>query len=222
MYALIGARIKKAREKKFISQAELGARLGVTATAINYYEKGKRKINIEDLFRLAAALEKPVEYFLPAGNQKGNRNRTLTKWAKQEFYSLKNISVLGTVQAGEPLVSTQMVIGCLPLPQILTGEVDFALQVQGDSMVGEGICDGDLVLIRRQSHVDFNGQIICALIHGKENTLKKFVKDKSGKIYLCAANPVYPPIILNSETELVIQGVYAGVFKFPSGSPRAL
>jgi SOS-response transcriptional repressor LexA len=89
-------------------------------------------------------------------------------------------------------------------------------------MVGEGICDGDLVLIRRQSHVDFNGQIICALIHGKENTLKKFVKDKSGKIYLCAANPVYPPIILNSETELVIQGVYAGVFKFPSGSPRAL
>lgn len=94
----------------------MGARLGVTATAINYYEKGKRKINIEDLFRLAAALEKPVEYFLPAGNQKGNRNKTLTKWAKQEFYSLKNISVLGTVQAGNrwfPLKWLSVACPCL-------------------------------------------------------------------------------------------------------------
>lgn len=40
-------------------------------------------------------------------------------------------------------------------------------------------------------------------------------------VFYFTAN-IYPPIILNSETELVIQGVYAGVFKFPSGSPRAL
>jgi repressor LexA len=222
MYALIGDRIKKAREEKFISQAELGARLGVTATAINYYEKGKRKINIEDLFRLAAALLKPVDYFLFGPGQKGNDKKALTKIAKQEPGDLKNISVLGTVQAGKPLVSKQIVIGCLPLPQILTGEVDFALRVNGDSMVGEGICDGDLVLIRRQFHVDFNGQIICALIRGQENTLKKFIKDQSGKIYLCAANPAYNPIILEDETDLAIQGVYAGVFKFPAGQPTTL
>lgn len=222
MYALIGDRIKKAREEIFISQAELGARLGVTATAINYYEKGKRKINIEDLFRLAATLRKPVDYFLFGLGQKSNENGALTKPAKQKPGVLKNISVLGTVQAGEPLVSKQEIIGQLPLPQILTGEVDFALRVSGDSMVGEGICDGDLVLIRRQFHVDFNGQIICALVHGRENTLKKFIRTQSGTIYLCAANPAYHPIILENETDLAIQGVYAGVFKFPAGQPATL
>lgn len=222
MYVRIGAKIKKAREERLISQAELGAKLGVTATAINYYEKGKRKINIEDLFRLAAALVKPIEYFLSGEGQKDINNSSFAELKKQGFCDFKNIPVLGTVQAGEPLVSRQMVIGCLPLPQILTGEVDFALRVKGDSMVGEGICDGDLVLIRRQSHVDFNGQIICALVHGTESTLKKLFKDKGGKLCLCAANPSYPDIILENGAELIIQGVYAGVFKFPSGPNTAL
>jgi len=83
-------------------------------------------------------------------------------------------------------------------------------------MVGEGICPGNLVLIHRQSGVDFNGQIICALVNG-ENTLKIFFKDGEGKIRLRAANPIYPDIVLDGEGALVVQGVYAGVFKFPAG-----
>ena len=64
-----------------------------------------------------------------------------------------------------------MLTGCLPLLKILTArEMDFARNVQEGSMAVEGICDGDMVFIRRQSHVDFHGQISCALIHGKENS----------------------------------------------------
>jgi repressor LexA len=130
------------------------------------------------------------------------------------------IPVLGAVRAGEPSEAQQRVIGCLPLPREIAGGGYFALRVKGDSMINEGICEGDLVLIRRQSHVDFNGQIICALVNG-ENTLKIFVVEKE-KVLLRAANRSYPDIVLKNERELTIQGVYAGVFKFPAGQKPCL
>lgn len=217
MYVRIGAKIKRAREERTLSQAELGAKLGVTATAINYYEKGKRKISIDDLYRLASVLKKPLDYFLSDGDVQTDRGgKHLSGRKIESFHDLIGIPVLGTVRAGEPVPSEQNVIGRLPFPRQSAGEIHFALRVKGDSMVGEGICEGDLVLIRRQSHVDFNGQIICALVNGEENTLKTFLKE-AGNIRLRAANPAYPDIVLDNERDLVIQGVYAGVFKFPSG-----
>lgn len=219
MYVRIGAKIKKAREGKFLSQAELGAKIGMTATAINYYEKGKRKISIDDLCRVAAVLGKPLEYFLSEGDTPGEGGEKLPRRKPAVTHDLVDIPVLGAVPAGEPVTEEQNLIGRLPFPREQAGEVHFALQVKGDSMVGEGICAGDLVLIRRQSWVDFSGQIVCALVNG-ENTLKIFIKDAEGKIRLRAANPVYPDIVLDSESDLVIQGVYAGVFKFPTYQPQ--
>lgn len=217
MYIRIGSRIKKAREEKRLSQAELGARLGLTATAVNYYEKGKRKISIDDLFRLAATLDKPVDYFLSEWNvETDGRGKRPPGREPGILCDLTGIPVLGTVRAGEPVPTEQQVMGFLPFPCKPGGEMYFALRVQGDSMVEEGICEGDLVLIRRQSDVDFNGQIICALINGEENTLKVFFKEKEGEIRLRAANKAYPDIVLNNEGDLTIQGVYAGVFKLPS------
>lgn len=217
MYVRIGAKIKKAREERYLSQGELGAKLGVTATAINYYEKGKRKISIDDLYRLAAALGKPLEHFLTGvADHTGGGGKRLHERNIDSLHDLIGIPVLGTVRAGEPVTAEQNVIGRLPFPRKPAGEVNFALRVKGDSMVGEGICEGDLVLIRRQSYVDFNGQIICALVNGEENTLKIFLQEE-GKIRLRAANPAYPDIILDNERDLAIQGVYVGVFKFPTG-----
>jgi len=218
MYAMIGARIKKARIERCLSQNDLGAILGLTATAINYYEKGKRKIGIEDLYRLAEALEKPVEFFLSGEDSPiSNRGKQTAGIGAEIINDMTNIPVMGAIRAGEAVFSEQSLIGLLPLPRKKAGEVTFALWVKGDSMAGEGIHEGDLVLIRRQSHVDFNGQIVCALINGEENTLKIFLKEKD-KIILRSANPAYPDIVLENECSLSIQGVYAGVFKFPSAS----
>jgi repressor LexA len=220
MFVEIGARIKKAREEKFLSQAGLGAKLGLTATAINYYEKGKRKISIEDLLRLSEVLAKPVLYFLPGVDEhdntpdKPNSNKRI-----ETFYHLTGIAVLGNVRAGQPMFSEQNIIGMLPIPRDKVGKEHFALQVKGDSMVGAGINEGDLVLIRRQSHVDFDGQIICALVNGEESTLKIFHQDNDGNISLVAANPSYPDLLLSAPGDLVIQGVYAGVYKFPPQRP---
>jgi repressor LexA len=213
MYTRIGSIIRKARIDRGFSQHELGAALGLTATAINYYEKGKRKISIEDIYRLAAALKKPVEYFLPDWKnqniEKAHKIKTLNNYKQ-----LIGIPVLGTIRAGEALFSEQNLLGYLPIPADKAAEVLFALQVKGNSMNGKGICDGDLVLIRRQRHVDFNGQIVCALINGEENALKIHIKQED-KIILRSANQLYPDIIIDNENSLVIQGVYAGIFKFP-------
>ncbi len=211
MYTRIGGIIRKARIDRGFSQHELGAALGLTATAINYYEKGKRKISIEDIYRLSAVLKKPVEYFLPNASQD---SKITAKNKKREYNSkeLAGIPVLGVIRAGEPLFSEQNCLGYLPVPGEKAGEVSFALKVKGNSMDGKGICDGDLVLIRRQSTVDFNGQIVCVLVNS-ENALKIYLKEED-KIILRSANPTYQDIVID-EISVVIQGVYAGVFKFP-------
>lgn len=63
-YDYIGAKIKEARESQGLSQAELGEKIGYSGTAINYYEKGKRKISVLDLVKIANALNRPYQYFL--------------------------------------------------------------------------------------------------------------------------------------------------------------
>lgn len=216
MYIRIGGRIKKAREEVRISQAELGSALGVTATAINYYEKGKRKINLEDLYKLALALGKTLEYFLDDSELPDGRVRQKEAAIKMEqIYNLDDLPVAGTVPAGNPVLAEQDVTGYLPFPGKMSGRAAFALWVKGDSLIGEGIEEGDLVLIRRQSHVDYEGQIVCVLIGDGESTLKIYTRDGNNKARLKAANPLYPDIVVEDESNLQVLGVYAGVFKLP-------
>lgn len=220
MFTEIGAKIKKAREEKLLSQAGLGAKLGLTATAINYYEKGKRKISIDDLLKLSEVLKKPVLYFLPGVEaQKDEQGKTTLTNKAETYYNLTGIAVLGNVRAGQPAFSEQNIIGMLPIPQQMAVKDYFALQVKGDSMAGAGINEGDLVLIHRQPYVDFDGQIICALVDGEETTLKIFHRNSDGNIRLVAANPAYPDLLLANPGSLVVQGVYAGVYKFPPLRP---
>lgn len=214
MYTRIGGKIRKAREKKGLSQHELGAALGLTATAINYYEKGKRKISIEDIYRLAATLKKPLAYFLSDPDHFISKKTAQKIKSENCIIHTVEIPILGVIHAGKSLCSEQNLLGYLPIPGEKAAEGFFALKVKGNSMDGKGICDGDLVLIRRQDHVDFIGQIVCALINGIENSLKIYL-EKEDIIILRSANPSYSDIVIENDGAVVIQGVYAGVFKFP-------
>lgn len=170
--------------------------------------------------RLSEALAKPVQYFLPGSEiKKDDPGKTTLNKEVEAYDNLTGILVLGNVRAGQPVFSEQDIIGMLPVPRHKAVKEHFALQVNGDSMSGAGINEGDLVLIHRQSHVEFNGQIVCALINGEETTLKIFHRDSYGNIRLKAANPSYPDLLLAGSSNLVIQGVYAGVFKFPPARP---
>jgi transcriptional regulator with XRE-family HTH domain len=63
-YRALGQRIRRARKERRYTQTELGRLLGYSANAILGWEKGTRRVNIEDLLRLASVLEKPLSYFL--------------------------------------------------------------------------------------------------------------------------------------------------------------
>ena len=87
-----------------------------------------------------------------------------------------------------------------------TSEI-FALKVQGESMIGAQIADGDTVLLKRATPRE--GDIVAALIDG-EVTLKRY-QLKRGKPFLKAENPTYPDLI--PAAELVIQGVMIGLIR---------
>lgn len=95
--------------------------------------------------------------------------------------------------------------GCVtldPAAVLRANRRSFALRVRGQSMIGAGICDGDIVVGEFTPEAK-PGAIVVALIDG-ESTLKRFIM-QHGKAYLAAENPNYPDLVPLSE--LVIQGV---------------
>ncbi len=87
-------------------------------------------------------------------------------------------------------------------------EASFFLRVQGDSMLGAGIHDGDLLLVDRALE-PADGKIVIAVLDG-ELTVKRLER-KRGAIRLLPENPAYPPIEVKNEQELVIWGVVTHV-----------
>ena len=121
----------------------------------------------------------------------------------------REVPILGRVPAGKPFLSEENTEGFLTIPSDLGSGEQFALLVQGDSMIGAGIIDGDQVILKQQATAE-NGEIVCALING-EATLKRFYK-KNGVITLKAENDQYTPITV-SEGEFRIAGKVVGLLR---------
>jgi repressor LexA len=122
----------------------------------------------------------------------------------------KEIPIVGRVQAGAPILAEENIEGFFPVASELAhGNETFALKVKGDSMIEDGIMEGDLVIIRQQQTAE-NGDIVCALI-GNEATLKRFYR-KGNEITLKPANKNYDPIVVN-EGEFRILGKATGVIR---------
>ncbi len=119
-----------------------------------------------------------------------------------------NIPLLGRIAAGLPTLAEENIEDYLSFPASMFNRGEyFALKVKGDSMIGEGIHDGDMAIIKKQDAAQ-NGEIVAALLED-EATLKIFSKS-GGKIQLLPANPAYKPIVTDS---VEILGKLAGVFR---------
>jgi SOS regulatory protein LexA len=115
---------------------------------------------------------------------------------------LVNIPLLGTIAAGQPIEEIEYKETIkVPKSQLAKSGEHFALRVSGNSMINEGIFDGDTVIIRKQPDAE-NGETVVALLNGNEVTLKKIYKEKNG-FRLQPANPNIKPIFTK---ELTIQG----------------
>ncbi len=117
------------------------------------------------------------------------------------------VPFLGYIAAGKPIeaIENQEEV---EIPTMLQGSGDtYVLQVKGDSMVEEGILDGDLVVIEHRRHAR-NGEIVVALVDGEEATLKR-IEQRPDEVVLYPANSNMAAISYPPE-RVQIQGVLVG------------
>jgi SOS regulatory protein LexA len=116
----------------------------------------------------------------------------------------------GSIQAGFPSPEEAALCDIMSMDEYLITKQDasFLLRVSGDSMIGECIMEGDLVIVERGRTPQI-GDVVIAEVDG-EWTMKYF-KKKNGKVYLEAANPKYP--IIRPRTDLQLGGVVTAVIR---------
>jgi repressor LexA len=124
------------------------------------------------------------------------------------FKDLVHVPVLGRVTAGQPILAVENIEDTFPLPaQYLPNSDVFMLRVQGESMIGAGIFDGDQVIVKKQEYAE-NGDYVVALLED-EATIKTFYREK-GYIRLQPENPSMEPIITR---DVRILGKVIGLFR---------
>lgn len=120
------------------------------------------------------------------------------------------VPLVGVIAAGIPIeaIEEKTTIEIPPHMVPSKGEV-FCLEVSGDSMIDAHICDGDIVVIKKQDTAD-DGQIVVALLEDNSATLKKYRRMKNGKVMLIPANPNLKPVTLD---KVEVQGRVIGIIR---------
>lgn len=118
------------------------------------------------------------------------------------------VPMVGRIAAGGPILAEQHVEEVFPLPKTLVGDGTlFLLEVRGDSMIDAAICDGDYVVVRKESTAS-NGQMVAALIDDEATV--KTLQRKDGQVWLLPHNDAYEPI---DGTHASILGVVTAVLR---------
>lgn len=120
------------------------------------------------------------------------------------------IPLLGTIAAGQPIEAIEVQGETITITKDEIGKSGqhYALRVRGNSMIDEGIFDGDIVILRKQSYAD-NGQTVVAIIDDNEATLKKIYREKD-KIRLQPANPTLFPFY---RKEVEVRGIVVKIIR---------
>lgn len=120
-----------------------------------------------------------------------------------------NIPLEGIIDAGRPIEAIRT-HETIDIPRDMIGRKTFALRVRGESMIDDGILDGDYVIIE-QTNTARNGDIVVALVDNSNATLKRFYSEKDG-IRLQPANSTMKPMRFSSK-RITIQGKVKGVIR---------
>jgi len=121
------------------------------------------------------------------------------------------LPLAGFITAGAPIEAIQeRETIAVPANFVVDGMNSYVLRVKGESMIEEGILDGDYVVIERNPSPR-NGDVVVALLDNAFATLKKFYRD-NGKVRLQPANPAMQPILIDAD-RVQIQGVVVGVMR---------
>lgn len=141
-----------------------------------------------------------------------NESRAIEVMPPRGQAGATEIPLLGRVAAGLPIESL-MHEESLAVPDAILPRrgPNYALKVQGSSMIDEHIVDGDFVVVHGKNSAE-DGEMVIALVNGSEATVKKFYREPGGWIRLQPANEAMSPMRFQ-ERDVLIQGVVVGVIR---------
>jgi repressor LexA len=120
------------------------------------------------------------------------------------------IPLVGVIAAGRPIEAIEQATTIEIPPTMIDGRGEvYCLEVSGQSMIDEHICDRDIVVIKKQENAE-DGQIVVALLDDGTATLKRYRRLKNGQVMLIPANPTMQPMTVDRVT---IQGRLIGVIR---------
>jgi repressor LexA len=137
------------------------------------------------------------------------QSRALEVTPQTNGHGVVRVPLLGRVAAGTPIEPVEEA-ETIALPDDLLGRGDtFTLRVVGDSMIGDGILDGDIVVVESRAEAP-DGATVVALVRG-EATVKKLAR-RRGRVHLLPANDRIEPIVAKPE-DVEIRGVVIGLLR---------
>lgn len=174
--------IKRLRQKRGITQAELARLCEVHQTAVSQWENGRTMPDKQTLVKLSDIFDVSVDLLI--GKPQTGKPKNL-------------IPVLGYVRAGQPIGAYEDVLDYIEINEEMsaTGEY-FGLRVTGDSMTPK-ICADDIVIIHKQDYIE-SGEVGVILINDLDATIKKVIK-KGTSLTLVPFNSTYEPMIFSPE-----------------------
>ncbi len=158
--------------------------------------------------RSRGSLHKQVQALVDAGLvEPMNRTRRGVRLTAQARRREDGLPLLGRIAAGRPIEAVAD-SERLEVPRSLrTREDCYVLQVRGDSMIEDGILDGDWIVVEPREQAS-NGEVVVALVDGADATVKRLLQ-RPGEVVLIPANSAMEPIHL-APGRVSIQGVVVG------------
>lgn len=173
--------LARRRRELGLTLAQIADHVGVTEATVQRWESGNiKQLKQENIVKLAAILKIHPGVLMGWFDYLPSEITTMPK--------MNQIPHVGDIACGTPILAEQNIDVYVDLPEHI--RADYALTCHGDSMIGAGIHDGDMVYIRAAADVN-NGEIAAVLI-GDEATLKHVYHDDDG-VTLVPDNPAYPP-----------------------------
>ena len=206
-------RLRMGLDVRQMTQAELSNRSKISKSSISHYLKGDWEGKQDAVYSIAQILN-VSEAWLMGYDVPMEPDHPDSKPAADSVPAgfiplpkMHKIPLVGAITCGEPITAEQNLTGSVDVPDDI--HCDFALRCKGDSMIGAGIHDRDVVYIRIQPEVE-NGEIAAVRI-GDEATLKR-VYLHPDYIELRPENPAYESIIRRREemNDVHIEGKAVG------------
>jgi repressor LexA len=141
-----------------------------------------------------------------------NESRAITILPSDVFSRSVELPLLGSVAAGAPIEATESdETVAIPETFMQGNGSHYVLRVKGTSMIDEQIRDGDYVVVQERKTAD-NGEMVIALIDGSAATVKRYFRERDGRVRLQPSNEKLSPMYFR-DSDLAIQGVVVGVLR---------